>query len=197
MNAKYVGALLVVCGLCDATWGAGSLATGTVVDALTHAPLDHAYVLAAYHQPRTSGGIVFDSWCVKTLGVYTGSDGRFSFPLERMDGYSPYVFTAIKSGYYGSFVRASDGTAWRKRSAKDYTELLVMLRKQDPNDLNFVYSGGDEYCEHAAKAKDAAAGTEFLRIEFADLERYGVLPERAEERRKIIKDREERERAGN
>jgi hypothetical protein len=121
--------------------------------------------------------------------MYTGSDGRFSFPLESMDGYSPDVFYAIAPGYYGSVVRGSDGHAWFKRTARDYVDLQVSLRKQDPLHPDFGYSSGEEYCKGAVTQKDRAAGTEFMRVKLHEMMRYGGSAEAIADLKGIVGER--------
>jgi hypothetical protein len=197
VNAKVRGIVLVVslsvtCGLSQEVCAVEGVATGTVVDWDTRAPLANAYVLAVYREPRVVQGVSRDSRCVKTLGMYTGPDGRFSFPLERMDGYSPYVFRAIASGYYAGIIRGADGRAWLKRTS-NYLDIQILMRKQDPKNPSFQYSSGDEYCEHAPSPKDAAAGTEFMRVELREMMRYEASAEVIEGIRRDIAEREAHE----
>jgi hypothetical protein len=70
--------------------------TGIVIDSKTGNPMEGAFVLAVYNE---SGGTLFghsSSWCVRTKGVWTGPDGRFTFPKGKPN--NPHLY-AIKEGY--------------------------------------------------------------------------------------------------
>jgi hypothetical protein len=73
--------------------------TGAVLDNETKQPIEGAYVVAVYKK-RVAGPAAIFSYCFKTKGMYTAQDGRFHFPVEKLDGYSPYSVDAIKTGFF-------------------------------------------------------------------------------------------------
>lgn len=186
-------AISALCALPQWVHADGKQTTGIVVDEDTKAPLAGAYVLAAYHQPRRVQGTLVDTSCVKLMGMYTGADGRFSFPLERLDGYSPLTFLAIAPGYYAGVPRRADGSDWEDRTLKDYTDLRMYMRRQDPANPNFQYSSGDEYCDHTKTPGEGAAGTEFIRAKVREMTRLGAPPQVIERLQQTIAARQARE----
>jgi hypothetical protein len=141
--------------------------SGIVLDKATSEPIEGAYVVAVYYD----GGSDFVhsySWCVKTKGMYTGKDGKFSFPMER-HGYPSLA--AIKWDYI------SDGYEYPKRgdgTVKTYTETIFHLYRQDPAKPEFNLSGHDVSCTRASWRDDVEASLEFFRIEQEELERLGA-----------------------
>jgi hypothetical protein len=192
---RKIGALAALClGFAFAqAQGSGSVATGTVIDEQTNAPIGGAFVMAVYRDRQANDGPFGVGRCLKTLGLYTGADGRFSFPLERVDGYSPYVFRAIAPGYYGGVVRSSDGRAWFKKTEKDYVDVLISMRKQDAMHPNFLYSSGDEFCDPTSAPKDGAAATEFMRVKLREMTQYGASAGALAALKGAIEQREARE----
>src|SRR5450759_1147278 len=75
--------------------------TGNVRDKETKEPLEGAYVVAIYYIREASAGVGSFN-CQKTKGMYTGKDGKFHFPIEKLNNLSPGEVTAIKPGYYGN-----------------------------------------------------------------------------------------------
>src|SRR4051812_9383058 len=69
--------------------------TGTILDATTKAPLADAYVLAIYEESFRDNAVSANH-CAKVKGMYTGPDGKFRFPVEKLNGISPGMVQAIK-----------------------------------------------------------------------------------------------------
>jgi hypothetical protein len=159
--------------------------TGTVLDSATMQPIEGAYVVASYQVPVV-GPAASTSWCVKTRGMHTGKDGKFRFPVEKLDGYSPVWASAIKPGYYRGRPLPPDPVAWKKQSAEAYSGRDLLLNPQDPTRPQFKYGSGDEFCNHAATRQDASAGVEFLRIELSEYIRLGAGQQGINATRKMI-----------
>jgi hypothetical protein len=154
--------------------------TGSVIDAETKQPIDHAYVLASYKVVR-SGLAATKSFCVKTLGMYTGPDGRYQFPVERLDGLSPLSTNAIKPGYYFDKVDFPDPAMWRHQRPEAYANRNIYLRKQDPARPSFGFSDNEENCDEPANADALAPAIKFIEMEIAEEKRLGA-PKRGIER---------------
>lgn len=163
-------------------------ASGVVLDRETRQPVAGAYVLATYYEIR-EGSFVVAKKCVKTRGMYTGSDGRYSFPLERTDGTSPGVIATIKADYQGGIFEPAHKPD-RSRQPRDFFDSVILISRQNPSNPDFTYGTADEECIGAPTPRDAAAGTEWLRIELQEREKYGITKPAQESLRKTIKDRE-------
>jgi hypothetical protein len=111
--------------------------TGTVFDQDTKQPIAGAYVLAIYEE---SGGSFAgtSNWCVKTKGMTTGDDGRYHFPVERLDNKSPARIAAIKADYYLYSSLAPSDALQRAQSKATYTNRDVYLKKQDVVKPEFI-----------------------------------------------------------
>lgn len=145
--------------------------TGTVLDWNTKQPLPGAYVLASY---RAKAG--FTTWCVKTRGMYTAPDGKFHFPVEKLDGLNPYIVSAIKPDYV-HVIRGEEipsPEVFRKQNADSYGNRKLFLAKQDSRAPDFRFGYGDEFCNHAPTPEAARAGVQFLRIELSEMIKYGA-----------------------
>ena len=66
----------------------------------------------------------------------------------------------------------------------------MLISRQNPSNPDFTYGTADEECIGAPTPRDAAAGTEWLRIELQEREKYGITKPAQESLRKTIKDRE-------
>jgi hypothetical protein len=149
--------------------------TGTAYDATTKQPIEGAYVVAIFYKSVVGlGGS--DTWCVKTKGMYTGNDGKFSFPIEKRDGRSPGEVTAIKPGYYTGRVVFPRPEVWKKQGREAYSGRDTPLVPQDPAKPEWQYGSNDVFCARAATREDASAGIEFLRIELGERKRLKSNP---------------------
>ncbi len=145
---------------------------GIVIDVSTNKPVEGAYVMAVYNE---SGGTFLGHsghWCVKTKGMYTGKDGAFRFPPEK--SYRPEVHV-IKPDYH-SRVSGAD-TKWNPYRETWYGTIdyvpdpNLYLKPQDP--AKPEWNLGGEECQRPKTKEDAVANIEFLRIELAEIIKYG------------------------
>ena len=106
--------------------------------------------------------------------MFTGKDGKFHFPIERLDGMSPHDVTAIKPGYYGNKREFGDPLEQRARTPAAYTNRDHYLVKQDPQKPNFRYGEGQEGCTHAESREAIEPSIQFLKIELGEVTRLGA-----------------------
>ncbi|MBL0142895.1 MAG: hypothetical protein IPP91_12525 [Betaproteobacteria bacterium] len=147
--------------------------TGTVYDTTTKQPIEGAYVVALYYKSIV-GPAAMDIWCVKTRGMYTGKDGTFHFPVEKLDGDSPLSVNAIKPGYYSDRPVVPSPEVRKKQGREAYTGRDLPLIPQNPAKPEYRFGSGDVYCNHAETKQDAAAGVEFLKIELSECVRLNA-----------------------
>lgn len=141
--------------------------TGTVFDKTTNQPIEGAYVVALYFEQYAGMGAI-GSRCVKTKGMYTGKDGKFHFPVEKLDGSSPGEVNAIKRGYRSDFPIRPPPDVWKKQGKEAYTGRDLPLVPQIPEKPEWWFGSGNEYCDQAKTRGDAAAGVEFLKIQLSE-----------------------------
>lgn len=146
--------------------------TGTVIDADTKLPIEGAYVVATYKTLKSDMAATKSS-CLKTKGMYTAADGRYHFPVEKLDGRSPFATNAIKQGYVLKDRQLPDPLVWKKQDAPAYRGRDIYLVKQDPSDPRWRFSDNQEVCEEASTREAAAAGVQFLKIDLSERKRYG------------------------
>ncbi|MEO5694057.1 MAG: carboxypeptidase-like regulatory domain-containing protein [Usitatibacter sp.] len=144
--------------------------TGIVRDEETKMPIAGAYVIAGYHVVESGPGAVAQ-WCVRTRGTRTAADGRFRFPIEKLDGLSPASLAAIKEGHFLSRVEYPDRKTFKKQDAKAYANREIFLAKQNPKEASISYGTQTANCYHAKTAADVAAGIEFLKIQLQEMKR--------------------------
>jgi hypothetical protein len=161
--------------------------TGTVFDQDTKQPIAGAYVLAIYEE---SGGSFAgtSNWCVKTKGMTTGEDGRYHFPVERLDNKSPARIAAIKADYYLYSSLAPSEALQRAQSKATYMNRDVYLKKQDVAKPEFQYGPAERYCTRAKSIEDAAAAVAYFKLELNEYIKYKLSDEAIKNIRKIIDD---------
>jgi hypothetical protein len=142
--------------------------TGTVLDRETHEPVEGAYVVAIYSGAAASPAAVA-IYCTKTKGMYTGKDGKFHFPVEKLDNRSPGDVMAIKPGYFGNERKIPTGRIQRSQSAETYTGRDVYLTKQNPDKPEFRFGEVEVRCERATNKDDVEASILFMRTEVSEL----------------------------
>ena len=143
--------------------------TGRVLDKETKEPIEGAYVIAKY-MSVVAGPAAVASHCVKTKGMYTGKDGKFHFPVEKRDGYSPLDVEAIKIDYSYWTTDIKPDHIHHQQTAEAYTDRNVYLIKQDPNNPSFF--GGAVDCLYAKNSEDVAASVEYYKIKKAQSIKY-------------------------
>jgi hypothetical protein len=148
--------------------------TGTILDADTLQPIDGAYVLASYKAVLTDN-VSARAFCMKTLGTFSGRDGRYKFPVEKLDGYSPFFINAIKPDYY--LVRFDmpdpDSRAWLQQRPETYANRNIYLKKQDAAHPSFHFANHEEVCDRA-KGEDLSPALRFIEMEIAEEKRLGA-----------------------
>lgn len=152
--------------------------TGTVRDSETKALIEGAYVVAIYYGSASSPA-ASATFCTKTLGMLTGKDGTFRFPVEKLNNLRPGDVMAIKPGYFGDKRIIPTSKIQRAQTAETYTGRDVILTKQNPEKPEFLFGESEIRCERARWRDDAAASIEFLKIKIAELNRLRAEPWRA------------------
>ena len=138
--------------------------TGRVLDNETKQPLEGAFVIAIYKEIK-SGFAATANYCVKTRGMYTGKDGKFHFPIEKLNGNSPYWVSAIRPDYYYVTSEIAPPKIHQAQGLAAYTNRDVYLAKQDPAKWNDKIRPGDDiFCNNAGSREDVAASIVFYKI---------------------------------
>ena len=142
--------------------------TGTVIDVDTKLPIEGAYAMAIY-KVIDSDFFVSAIYCIKTNGMYTGKDGKFHFPIDKLDGWSPVEVTAIKPGYF-----LEDQVTWQKVNSERerYTGRDVHLQKQNPEKPDFHLGG--VFCARPKFREDIEANIEYSKIEINEYTRLSA-----------------------
>lgn len=161
--------------------------TGQVLDNDTKQPLEGAFAIAIYKEIK-SGFAATANYCVKTKGMYTGKDGKFHFPVEKLDGNSPYWVSAIKPDYYYVISDIAPPKIHYEQGVAAYTGRHVYLAKQDPTNPKNSGAGDDIVCYRAASREDVAASIEFLKIGLAEIEKkyHGPLKQQIMEAKRSM-----------
>ena len=144
--------------------------TGIVYDQDTMQPLEGAYVLAVYEESAV-GMAGSGNWCVKTKGMYTGKDGSYHFPVEKLDNRSPANVFAIKPDYYlfDRVIPEPDEQRWQTKGT--YSNRHVYLKKQDKAKPSFRHGFGG--CQRPESMQAIEAAVTFLEIEGNESQKYG------------------------
>jgi hypothetical protein len=145
--------------------------TGQVLDYDTKAPIEGAFVLAVYKKVDL-GMAASAEYCVKTKGMVTGKDGKFNFPIERLDSVSPAQVFAIKADYYLIKREIPSLEIQRNNNKETYSNRHVYLKKQDPAKLDFRYGYGQ--CERPESREAVEANIQFLLLERQELSRLAT-----------------------
>jgi hypothetical protein len=142
--------------------------TGSVVNR-DGKPLEGAYMLAGYYV-KSVGVAMSGDICEKTKGMFTGPDGQFRFPVERLDVPSPNVPAVILTGYYLYQLKIPTLEAQQRKDASSYSGFVYIMDKQDPSSPQ-LRTARDAYCGHTLD--DAAAGITFMEFELREYQLYG------------------------
>lgn len=144
--------------------------TGQVLDFDTKQPIDSAYALAVYEKVDLSFA-ASARYCVKTKGMVTGKDGKFNFPIDRLDGNSPVEVVAIKAGYYLRRTESVPRDIWKKNNKETYSNRNVYLKKQDPAKPEFLYGFLD--CERPLSTEAIEPAVQFMQLVIGESNKYG------------------------
>ena len=141
--------------------------TGTVRDGNTKEPIEGAYVVVLYYGSAASPATVA-TFCTKTKGMYTGKDGTFRFPVEKLNNLSPGDVMAIKPGYFDNNRVIPSASLQRAQTAETYTGRDVILTKQNPASPTLRFGETEVRCERANSRDDVEASIQFLKIKLAE-----------------------------
>ena len=144
--------------------------TGRVLDFDTKEPIEGAYARAVYEKVDL-GFAASARYCVKTKGMVTGKDGKFNFPIDRLDGNSPVKVIAIKADYYFRRTESVSEKLWAAQNKETYSNRNVYLKKQDPAKLEFL--DGYSWCMRPESPRAADADIQFLKIRKGEIIRLG------------------------
>jgi hypothetical protein len=191
----FAGVLLAIAGVAfilhevDVT-PLGLEFTGTVFDERDGQPIEGAFVIATYLGPNPRAPNARPK-CAKSRGMYTGKDGKFRFPVEKLTGVSPIGAAAMKPGYFRGRMRqyGGEGTLRFLRNGNANQDLYLVA--QNPEKPTFLYGGGDEICTNATSHEDVAAAVTYFRIVLGEYIRLGVKQDSVEAVRDIIRTIEE------
>ena len=142
--------------------------TGQVLDFDTKEPIEGAYALAVYEKVDF-GFAASARYCVKTKGMTTGKDGRFHFPIDKLDGNSPVEVVAIKGDYYFRRKETVSPESWKKQNKETYSNRNVYLKRQDPVQPDFHF--GYDKCGRPESLDAIQANIQFLNIKKAEVTR--------------------------
>lgn len=178
-DGKRRAAALLLAGALAGCAGAGGKPdfefTGTVYDAVTKQPIEGAYVFAS---DREEVGV--NSRCYKSRGMYTGKDGKYHFPIEKLDGNHPWLTSAIKPGYYFGRFDVPKPEVWKRQDASSYADRNIYLIPQDPAKPSVRIGSGEEVCMGARTREDAAAAALFLRMQLDEFIKYRIEQDKVE-----------------
>lgn len=147
--------------------------TGRVLDFDTKEPIEGAYALAVYH--KVDLGLAASArYCVKTKGMVTGKDGKFNFPIDRLDGNSPVEVVAIKADYYLRRTESVRPEVWEKNNKETYSNRNVYMKKQDPAKPEFL--SVFRRCERPESREAVDAGIRYLELMLVELKKYSKYP---------------------
>jgi hypothetical protein len=164
--------------------------SGQVLDLSTGKPVEGAYVMAKYRGAEVgmAGNAIF---CIRTAGMYTDTEGRFSFPYEgtwHHEGEWQPELMVIKPGYYDEHkTQDVNGVpqVWPRSDFEEYEKdyktnphqhVNLYLRPQDPKHPIYRY-GNDAYCDRPKSLADVEAAVEFFNLKIQEYIRYGMDPE--------------------
>jgi hypothetical protein len=142
--------------------------TGQVLDFDTKQPIEGAYVLAVYEKVYM-GFAASARYCVKTKGMLSDKEGRFHFPVEKLDSNSPAKLAAIKSDYYFHREKPISEKSAKAQNKETYSNRDVYLKRQDPAKLEFHF--GYTTCNRPESREAVDANIEFLKLRKAEAER--------------------------
>jgi len=159
--------------------------TGTVRDFQTKQPIEGAYAMAVYQGFSSTLGSGTASWCRKTLGMYTGKDGTFHFPVEKLDNISPVEVVAIKPGYRLHYAVFHSGEVQKHQGKENYIGRDVFLKVHDPEEKNWTLGG--RQCDRPESRQAVEANIQYLKIQLDEYIKFGEREQIIRGTREIIK----------
>jgi hypothetical protein len=145
--------------------------TGQVLDFDTKQPIEGAYVLAVY-QTISSAWLVGSSLnCVKTKGMLSDKEGRFHFPVEKLDQMSPGELHAIKPDYFLKTRAEVSDADFKAQNKSAYSNRHVYLKKQDVAKPDFQY--GFRYCQRPESSEAIEAALIFMGMTVEEETKFG------------------------
>ena len=144
--------------------------TGRALDKDTKEPIEGAYAVAIY-EILLSGPAATVSRCVKTKGMYTGKDGKFHFPVDKRDGYSPNEVVVMHLDYVLGHAEEKPDAIRRLQNAEAYADRNAYMKKMDPQAPRYFQNEHVE-CLYAKTKEDAAASIDYFKIVKAQAIKY-------------------------
>jgi hypothetical protein len=144
--------------------------TGRVLDKDTKEPIEGAYVLAVYEKVDM-GFAASARYCVKTKGMLSDKEGKFHFPIDKLDGNSPHQVVAIKPDYYFRGNKPVSEESWKKQNKETHSNRDVYLKKQDPAKPEFLYEFNR--CQRPESSEAIEAAVQFTNIVISEQIKHG------------------------
>jgi len=144
--------------------------TGRVLDKDTKEPVIGAYGLAVYEKVNM-GFAASARYCVKTKGMLSDKEGKFHFPIEKLDGNSPHQVVAIKPDYYFRGGKQVSEESWKKQNKETHSNRDVYLKRQDlakPEFLN-EFSG----CRRPESTESIQPALFYMSMKVEEETKYG------------------------
>ncbi len=145
--------------------------TGQVLDHDTKQPIEGAYVLAVYEKVDSAFAVGTVRYCVKTKGMLSDNEGKFHFPIDKLDGNSPHIALAIKQDYFLHTMAIPSDAVWKAQTKETYSNRHVFLKKQVPGAPEYAY--GLSTCQRPESREAAAANVQAYKIEREEYIRLG------------------------
>jgi hypothetical protein len=144
--------------------------TGQVLIQGTNEPVEGAYVLAVYEKVDLGlGGSA--RYCVKTKGMMSDKEGRFHFPIDKLDGNSPHIAYAIKADHYFYMTNVPTEKVWAAQTKEAYTNRHAYLKRQ--NAAEPFFSNDFTGCQRPESTAAIEAAVQFMQIEVGEQIKYG------------------------
>ncbi len=158
--------------------------TGQVLDYDTKQPIEGAYVLAVYEKVDL-GPAASARYCVKTKGMVSDKEGRFHFPVEKLDSHSPTIVHAIKPDYFLKTWKMPGDELVKAQNKATYSDWHVYLKKQDVAKPSFQH--GAQQCTQPESREAVEANIHFFEIELAEMIKYDATDSGRASKERMIK----------
>jgi hypothetical protein len=103
--------------------------------------------------------------------MVSDKEGRFHFPVERLDSNSPRIVHAIKPDYFLQTWKLPQGKSVQEQNKETYSNWHVYLKKQDPAKPEFLYRFNR--CERPESSEAIEAAVQFTNIVISEQIKYG------------------------